>query len=78
MNSRFPGSLRPVTMTSRCTRARRMARSAIAFLHGYLLGKSGESGFNLESLTKQTDAFINHCLDNPNDTAVDAMMKAKG
>ena len=52
--------------------------TAIAFLHGYLLGKSGESGFNLESLTKQTDAFINHCLDNPNDTAVDAMMKAKG
>ena len=52
--------------------------TAIAFLHGYMLGKSGESGFNLDSLTKQTDAFIDHCLDNPNDKAMDAMMKAKG
>ncbi len=52
--------------------------TAIAFLHGFLLGKSGGSGFNLDSLTKQTDAFINHCLDNPTDKAMDAMMKVRG
>jgi HdeA/HdeB family len=51
--------------------------TAIAFLHGFLLGQSGRSSFNLETLTKQTDAFIDHCLDNPNDKAMDAMMKTK-
>jgi hypothetical protein len=51
--------------------------SAIAFLHGFLLGKSGGSEVNLETMAAQTDAFINHCLDNPNEGAMDAMMKAK-
>lgn len=51
--------------------------TAIAFLHGFLLGKSGSDGFNLEALTKQTDAFIDHCLDNPAQKAKDAMMKVK-
>jgi len=51
---------------------------AIAFLHGFLLGKSGSSKFNLDSLRKQSEAFIDHCLDNPNEKAVDAMQKVKG
>jgi len=51
--------------------------TAIAFLHGFLLGKSGSDGFDLEALTKQTDAFIDHCLDNPAQKAMDAMMKVK-
>jgi len=50
---------------------------AIAFLHGFLLGKSGGTKFNLETLTKQTDAFLERCLENPHDKAVDAMMKVK-
>ena len=50
---------------------------AIAFLHGYLLGKSGGSAFNVETLRKQTDAFIDRCLDNPAQRAVDAMGVAK-
>jgi hypothetical protein len=50
---------------------------AIAFLHGFLLGKSGGSKFNLDALKKQTDAFLERCLDNPHDKAVDAMMKVK-
>ncbi len=50
---------------------------AIAFLHGFLLGKSGVSTFNLETLAKQTDAFIDRCLENPNEKAVDAMVKIK-
>jgi len=51
--------------------------TAIAFLHGFLLGKAGQSTFNLEMLTKQTDAFIDQCLDNPSDKAMDAMIKTK-
>jgi len=50
---------------------------SIAFLHGYLLGKAGTASFNLEVLAKQTDAFVDHCLDNPGDKAADAMMKVK-
>ena len=51
---------------------------AIAFLHGYLVGKSGTSKFNLETLTKQSNAFIEQCLDNPNAKAEDIMAKFKG
>ena len=51
--------------------------AAIAFLHGFLLGKSGQTKFNLETLTKQTDQFIDYCLDNPKEKAVDAMEKIK-
>ena len=50
---------------------------AIAFLHGYLLGKSGGSKFNVEALEKQTAAFIEQCLDNPKDNAADVMAKLK-
>ena len=46
---------------------------AIAFLHGFLLGKSGGSKFNLDVLQKQTAAFIERCLLNPREKAVDAM-----
>jgi len=50
---------------------------AVAFLHGYLTGKSGGDRFNVEMLRKQTDAFIERCLDNPGMKAVDAMTEAK-
>jgi hypothetical protein len=51
--------------------------TAIAFAHGYLLGKSGTTTFNTEALEKQTDAFIERCLDNPSEKALDAMIKVK-
>ena len=51
---------------------------AIAFLHGFALGKSGGSGFDLGALHKQSDAFIERCLDNPAERALDAMTKVKG
>ena len=51
---------------------------AIAFLHGYLLGKSGGSKFNVEMLESQTNAFIEQCLDNPQNKAVDVMTKLRG
>ncbi len=50
---------------------------SIAFLHGYLLGKSGGSEFNIETLAKQTDAFIDRCLENPGEKAIDAMAQVK-
>jgi len=49
----------------------------IAFLHGFLLGKSGGSTFDLDTLHKQTSDFIEYCLDHPAETAVDAMTKVK-
>jgi hypothetical protein len=50
---------------------------AVAFLHGYLLGKSGSSKFNLDVLYKQSNAFIERCLDNPGERAMDAMTKVR-
>jgi hypothetical protein len=50
---------------------------AIAFLHGYLTGKSGTSKFNVNDIHKQTTAFIERCLDNPNETALDAMLSVR-
>ena len=49
----------------------------IAFLHGFLLGKSGSSAFDIDALHKQTSDFIEYCLDNPSVKAVDAMSKIK-
>jgi HdeA/HdeB family len=50
----------------------------IAFLHGFLLGKSGSATFDIDVLHKQTSDFIEYCLDNPTAKAVDAMSKIKG
>ena len=49
----------------------------VAFLHGFLLGKSGNSKFNLDALHKQSNEFIERCLDNVSERAVDAMSKVK-
>ena len=51
---------------------------AIAFMHGYLLGKASATEFDLDVLTKQSDAFIDYCLDNPSSPAMEAMIKVKG
>jgi hypothetical protein len=50
---------------------------AVAFLHGFILGKSGRVVFNLDDLHNQTDAFIERCLSNPNEKAVEAMIAVK-
>ena len=51
---------------------------AIAFLHGFLLGRSGISTFDRDALHRQTNDFIERCLDNPGEKAVDIMAKVKG
>ena len=50
---------------------------AVAFLHGFLLGKSEGSKFNLDVLHAQTSAFIERCLENPHEKAIDAMLAVK-
>jgi len=50
---------------------------AIAFLHGFLLGKSSGSKFDLDKLHNQTNKFIERCLDNPTENAVEVMSKVK-
>ena len=50
---------------------------AIAFLHGFLLAKSGVTKVDLGLLHKQSDAFIERCLDNPAESALEAMTKVK-
>lgn len=52
--------------------------TSIAFMHGYLLGKSSSVKFNIEKLLKHTDSFIDACLDNPNAKAIDIMAKTGG
>ena len=47
----------------------------IAFLHGFLLGKSGSASFDIDALHKQTSTFIEYCLDHPTEKAIDAMAK---
>jgi hypothetical protein len=51
---------------------------AIAFLRGFLLGKSGNTKFNIDVLHNQSDEFIEHCLVNPDQKALDAMSKVIG
>jgi len=51
---------------------------AIAFLRGFMLGKSGSAKFNLDVLHKQSDDFIERCLNNPDEKAMDAMAKVIG
>ena len=48
--------------------------SAITFLHAFLLGKSGSSRFNLDVLQRRTDAFIDRCLEHPNEKAISVML----
>jgi len=51
---------------------------AIAFLRGFMLGKSGTTKFNLDALHRQSDQFIERCLSNPDEKAMDAMSKIIG
>jgi HdeA/HdeB family len=50
---------------------------AIAFLHGFFLGKAATTTFNLDVIHTQTTDFIERCLSNPLDKAVDVMSKLK-
>ncbi len=46
---------------------------AMAFLDGYVLGTSGSAEFEVEVLYAASDSLIEHCLDNPDDVAVEIL-----
>jgi hypothetical protein len=43
---------------------------AIAFAHGYVLGKKGTTQYDVDALAQITDRFIDYCLDHPADKAL--------
>lgn len=48
---------------------------AIAFAHGYMLGKKNTTEYVPEILGDATDKFMDYCLDNPKDNALEAFEK---
>ncbi len=49
--------------------------TAIAFLHGYRLGKKGTTQYSTETMSKAADEFVSYCLDNPKKNALKAFTK---
>ena len=48
---------------------------AIAFAHGYMLGKRNTTRYVPAELGEATDKFMDYCLDNPKDNALAAFEK---
>ena len=49
--------------------------SVMALMQGYVLGKKGATKFNSTKLANVSDEFVEHCLDNPTDKALDTLGK---
>jgi len=49
--------------------------NTLALAHGYRLGKMNTTTYEIEVLSDLTDRFIDYCLDNPNDKALEAFEK---
>jgi len=48
---------------------------AIAFAHGYVLGKKGTTQYDVDALARVTDQFIDYCLDHPGENAMQSFEK---
>ena len=48
---------------------------ALAFAHGYVLGRKGTTQYDVDALAQVTDRFIDHCLDHPADNALQSFEK---
>src|SRR5215213_6331692 len=48
---------------------------ATSVLHGYTLGRKSTTKYVPAELSKITDSFLEHCLNNPNDKALQAFNK---
>lgn len=48
---------------------------AIAFAHGYMLGKKNTTRYVPEELGEATDKFMDYCLDHPHENALVAFEK---
>jgi len=44
--------------------------TALAILHGYMLGKRGVTTIDAQAMGQTSDQFIEHCLDHPDDAAL--------
>lgn len=47
----------------------------IVFYHGMMNGKNNDMMFDELALATSTDNIMNHCIDNPNDTVINAFTK---
>ena len=79
VSAETPGIALPTNLRARtsCARTHQIAMLRSLLCTGSLLENPQNSKFNLSILAKQTDAFIERCLDNPNEKAMDAMAKVK-
>jgi hypothetical protein len=48
---------------------------ALAFAHGYVLGRKGTTQYDVDALAQVTDRFIDHCLDHPAENALRSFEK---
>lgn len=48
---------------------------AVAFAHGYVLGKKGTTKYDVDALGRITDKFVDYCLDNPKANALQSFEK---
>jgi hypothetical protein len=48
---------------------------ALAFAHGYVLGKKGTTQYDVDALAQVTDQFIDYCLDHPAENALQSFEK---
>ena len=48
---------------------------ALAFVHGYRLGKKDTTQFVTQELSEITDKFFDYCLDHPSEPALTVFMK---
>ena len=49
--------------------------NTLALAHGYRLGKMNTTKYEIEDLSDLTDRFIDYCLDNPGDKALETFLK---
>lgn len=48
---------------------------ALAFVHGYSLGKRDTTRFDIDRLAEITDRFLDYCLDHPSENALQSFEK---
>lgn len=48
---------------------------ALAALHGFALGKKGQTEFVVSDLTRISDEYTEYCLDHPQEKALEAFAK---
>jgi hypothetical protein len=49
--------------------------NTLALAHGFRLGKMSTTKYEIEDLSDLTDRFIDYCLDNPDDKAMETFLK---